>query len=145
MNAQGNIYAHARDGVLAAQADRISGGETGLAMVIFTEPLTEVAENALEKSFSAIGFAPEACTYAQVEGLSPEEVFDMVEGIDPLVLVATDEMAAMLYSKAVRQDFPPLRRQRVFGREARAFPHINDMMQAEADKQTVWHLLKSLA
>ena len=144
MVAKGNIYAYAREQVMAQHAKRIEGSSEGLALVVFSEPLSDAARNALDKSFAAIGYDSDACTFADIGGLSADDVFDVVEGIDPLVLVATDAGAAKLYSQAVRQDFPPMRTVRVFGREARAFPKLNDMLETERDKQSVWHLLKSL-
>ena len=145
MDSPDNIYAYARNHVRSTYAERFSGGNSALALVIFTERLSETAKNALEKSFAAIGFEADERAYVDVSGLSAEEAFDVVEGADPVALVAADETAANLYAQAVRQAFPPMRRVRVFGREARAFPHINALMQEEADKQAVWHLLKSLA
>ena len=65
--------------------------------------------------------------------------------LDPLVLVACDAKAAGLYSQAVRQEFPTMRRMRLFGREARAFTRLNTMLEQEADRQAVWHLLKTMA
>jgi len=145
MNEPDNIYAHARNRIFAEQPERVSGGNTALALVIFSEQLSDAAKNALEKSLAAIGYESDERAYACVEGLSPEEAFDIVEGIDPLVLVAADETAATLYAQAVRQAFPMMRQVRVFGREARAFPHLNAMVDEQADKQAVWHLLKTLA
>ena len=144
MAQEGNIYAQARNHVLQEHASRMRGSTSGLVLVVFTEPLTDVAENALEKSFEAIGFGTECTTYADLTGLSPEEAFALVEGVDPLALVATDETAAQLCAQAVRQPFPPSCKLRLFGREARAFANLNGMFGSEAGKQTVWHLLKSL-
>ena len=145
MKTSDNIYAYTRTRLFADHPERITGGSAALALVIFAEPLSDGARNALEKSLDAIGFGPDERAYACLDGLSSEDAFDTVEGLDPLVLVAADEKAANCYAAAVRQPFPLMRQVRVFGREARAFPLLNDMVQDEADKQAVWHLLKSLA
>lgn len=145
MASNANIYGYGRVRAFEQQADRLEGNRDGIALAIFTEAPTDTAKNALEKSFAAIGFEAGACTYANIDDLMPDAIFALVEGIDPLVLVACDEKAAGLYSQAVRQAFPPMQRMRVFGREARAFPHLNAMLEQEADRQAVWHLLKTMA
>jgi hypothetical protein len=145
MQASGNIYAHARRGVVAKHEDRLEGNPDGLVLVVFTETLEDAARNALAKSFDAIGLSAQSCLYAQVEGLSKPEMFELVEGIDPLALVACDEKAALLCAQAARQPFPLMRKVRLFGREARAFTRLNGMFKLESDRQTVWRLLKSLA
>jgi hypothetical protein len=145
MNVQDNIYAHARNQVVSTYNNRVSCDDSGLALVIYTDPLSDAARNALEKSFAAIGFDADAQAFACVKDLAAERVFDIVEGIDPLVLVASDTDSAQRYAQAVRADFPLMRKVRVFGREARAFHQLNAMMDDDADKQAVWHLLKSLA
>lgn len=145
MAAQGNIYSANREEAFARFGERLAGSEAGLVLIAFTQELAPEAREALDKSFAALGFGREACTYAKLEGLEPQDVFALVEGIDPLCLVAADAQAATLCSQAVRQDFPLKRALRLFGREARGFASINDMMAKPEDKQLLWHLLKSLA
>ena len=145
MAANANIYGYGRAHAFERYADRLEGNRDGIALVIFTEKPNDAAKNALEKSFAAIGFDAGACTFAYIDDLAPAEVFALVEGIDPLALVACDAKAAELYGQAVRQEFPPMRRMRLFGREARAFTQLNAMLEQEADRQAVWHLLKTMA
>ena len=145
MAANANIYGYGRAHAFEQYSDRLEGNRDGIALVIFTEQPNDAAKNALEKSFAAIGFDAGACTYAHIDDLMPDEIFALVEGIDPLVLVACDAKAAGLYGQAVRQEFPPMRRMRLFGREARAFTQLNAMLEQEADRQAVWHLLKTMA
>jgi hypothetical protein len=145
MAANANIYGYGRARAFEQHADRLEGNRDGVVLAIFTEKPSDAAKNALEKSFAAIGFDAGVCTYAQIDDLMPDEIFALVEGIDPLALVACDAKAAALYGHAVRQEFPPMRRIRVFGREARAFPQLNAMLEQEADRQAVWHLLKTMA
>ena len=140
-----NIYAYERNHTFEHYADRLEGNRDGLILVVFTEAPSDAARNALSKSFAAIGFGHDACTFALLEGLLPDEVFTLVEGVDPVALVACDAKAAGLYGQAVRQEFPVMQRTRVFGREARAFPRLNAMLETEADRQAVWHLLKTMA
>ena len=145
MARNGNIYAYARANQMDVHADRISGAEDGLVLIVFTEEPADEARNALEKSFDAIGYDARACAYANLDELEPGAAFELVEGIDPLVLVACDAQAAELCARAARQPFPELQPMRLFGRDARAFTHLNGMLSTETDRQRVWHALKSLA
>ena len=145
MAANANIYGYGRAHTFEQYADRLEGNRDGIALAIFTEQPNDAAKNALEKSFAAIGLDAGACTYAQIDNLKPDEIFALVEGIDPLALVACDAKAAGLYGQAVRQEFPTMQRMRIFGREARAFAQLNAMLEQEADRQAVWHLLKTMA
>ena len=144
MAEQGNIYARTREQAMKDHAERLSGNSAGIVLVLFTEPIAAVAESALEKGFAALGFGEDACTFAQVKDLAETDLFNLVEGIDPLLLVVTDADAAKLYAGVVRQPLPLLGKARLFGRETRAFPHLNSMFETEADRQTVWRLLKSM-
>ena len=145
MTREGNIYAYARMHQMDVHADRVCGSKDGLVLVVFTEEPASEARNALEKSFDAIGYDARSCAYAGLAGLEPGAVFELVEGIDPLVLVACDAQAAELCAQAARQPFPALQPTRLFGRDARAFAHLNEMLSTETDRQRVWHALKSLA
>ena len=144
MKPSGDIYAFSRESILEEHAGRLEGNREGLVLVVFTEPLNDAATNALQKSFNALGYGNDANLYANIDGLSRDAVFDLVEGIDPLALVACDAKAVDLCSQAVRQPFPPMQKTRLFGREARAFAHLNTMFETEMDKQAVWHQLKSM-
>ena len=145
MKSHGNIYAYSREAMLDAHAERLAGNDAGLVLVVYTEAPSEVAKNALDKSFAAIGYGNDVCLYANVDGLEAGNVFDLVEGIDPLGLIACDAKAAELCAQAVRQPFPPMQKMRLFGREARAFAQLNTMFDTETDRQAVWHMLKSMA
>lgn len=140
-----NIYAYARERIMDEQGERITGNPSGVVLAVFTEPPGDAARNALDKSFQRLEFGAGACTFADLSGLAAGDVFDIVEGMDPLLLVATDEAAASSCADALRTPFPLERQARVSGREARAFRNLNAMFGTERDRQLVWHLLKSMA
>ena len=144
MATKGDIYAFGREQAFARFAQRVTGPGDGLVVVVYTEPLDDAATNALQKSFSALGYGTRPCTFADVGGLDPQEAFSLVEGIDPLCLVASDAAAARLCARAVRADFPLMQPVRLFGRDARGFPSLNGQLETERDRQLVWHVLKSL-
>lgn len=145
MTSEENIYAYARSRVLREHADRIAGSPDGLVLAVCTAPPSPAAENALDKSFERLGFGAGACCTANLAGLSADEAFDLVEGIDPVALVVTDEATAALCAEAVGEPLPLERELRFFGRETRAFRDLNAMFGTERDRQLVWRLLKSMA
>jgi hypothetical protein len=140
----GDIYSVSRAKVLERFGDRIDCPGQALGLALFTEVLEEPARIALANSFRALGYRNEDCAFAKVENLEPKEAFALMEGLDPLFLLATDAEAARICARAVRQPFPLMRAVRLFGREARAFPRLNGQLETESNKQAVWHLLKSL-
>lgn len=144
MDLPNDIYSASRRKTLERYAERVEGNASGLVLVAYTQPLDNRARNALEKSFAALGYGNAPCTYANVNGLDARAGFSLIEGLDPLCLVATDEAAAQLCAQAARQTFPYWRQTRLFGREARAFPQLNNSLATESDRQAVWRSLKTL-
>lgn len=82
-----------------------------------------------------------ACENAALEARS---LFRIVEGIDPLCVVATDAAATSILSSAYRQQVPLEAHCRLLGRDAIAFELFEDMMREPASKQKAWALLKKL-
>ena len=138
-----DIYSVGRRATLERFAQRLEGSPSGLVLAVFTEPLDARARDALQKSFAALGYGSAACTFADAAGLDAREAFSLIEGLDPLCLVATDEAAAALCAQAARATFPFWLQTRLFGREARAFPRLNALLETEQDRQAVWRSLKT--
>lgn len=76
--------------------------------------------------------------------LDAATLFEVVEGIDPIVLVAADSEAARALSQAYRTEIAPLARSRALGRTTVAFRSFEDMLGSPQDKQVAWALLKKL-
>lgn len=144
MAANGDIYAQGREEAFARFGERLEGNRSGLVLVACTQPVSDAAREALRKSFAALDYSRDACTYARMEGLDANDAFALVEGIDPLCLIAADAQAAQICAQAARQDFPLMQPLRLFGRNARAFENINALLETEQSRQALWHLLKSL-
>lgn len=71
-------------------------------------------------------------------------LFRIVEGIDPLCVVATDTAAINVLSSAYRQNVPPDAHCRLFGRDMVAFSLFEGMLEEAGSKQKAWALLKKL-
>ena len=125
------------------------------ALALSAEPLPAVARNAIEKSLAAFGFGDDACLFATlvprdptVEGgdirLDAQALFLLVEGLDPLYVIAADADSAAALAAAYRTEFPLDAPIRAFGRPAAAFADLGALLQTDAGKQKAWQVLKSL-
>lgn len=144
MSTSTNIYGQTRQSTWQRFEHALSGSSDAVILVASTRALSSQGAKALAKSFEARGYPEAAVAYARLEGLEPEDVFALVEGLDPLCLVATDQDAARAYARACRHEFPLEQATRVFGREARAFESLDELLADEAGKQRAWRLLKSI-
>lgn len=74
--------------------------------------------------------------------LGAADIFQLVEGIDPIIVIAADEEAASALSGAYRQAVPLDSHLRLFGRHCVAFRSFERMLETERGKQLAWALLK---
>lgn len=107
--------------------------------------LAQDARDALVKSAAALGFGDESCTFATLgDTFDDQALFMLIEGIDPLVVVATDEAATELLTRTYRTTYPTDAAVRAFGRNAVVFADLQSLIATDAGKQQAWHLLKTL-
>ncbi len=104
---------------------------------------------AVGKSARALGFGDDACFHCTLrpdgaQPLSAAETFELIERLDPVVLVATDSAAARALSDAYRANVAPLARSRILGRTTVAFRSFEEMLASPEGKQRAWALLKLL-
>ena len=76
--------------------------------------------------------------------LGDVDLFTLVEGIDPLAVVATDAAAAARLARAYRQSVPADEACRIFCRNAVAFRDLESMLETPEGKQRAWALFKKL-
>lgn len=152
------MYSVSAEEVLAAFGPllRATGNETLLA--VSTDGLDEACRTALEKSAEALGFGAQgvayAITHASLEGVEVaagcRDVYRIVEGLDPLAVVAADAACALLLGEAYRTEIALDASSRIMGRTVVAFENLGALMgQPAADgrpagKQVVWGLLKTM-
>lgn len=156
-NAEYN-YGFTRADVLERYAAFIEGAPAAFFLVITQAPLGSAARNALEKSALALGWqegptyvwtgtldAPsDAGAEAAQDSLTPDEVFEVVEGLDPICVVLIGQATYALAAQAFKQDIPAQGRFRLFGRDACAFGNLETLLKTEAGKKSVWALLRGL-
>ncbi|MEC4272004.1 hypothetical protein VJ923_02355 [Adlercreutzia sp. R25] len=143
-----NMFEVTGESVLTLYGSHVTGAPTSTLLVISGTALNETAREALEKSAASLGFgtAPLAlATMETAEGkLGAEDVRTIVEGLDPVALVATDTSATKALSAAYRTPVTLDEANRLLGRTAVVFQDFESLMKTPADKQRAWALLKKL-
>lgn len=136
-------------------ADYLEGDSSKPALALGAGPIAPEVRNALEKSLEAFGYAAQSCAYVSLvprsasgagDGapLDPQALFVLVEGLDPLFVIAVDSAATDALGRAYRTSFSPDGPIRVFGRPSAAFNSLETLLQTPEGKQKAWRILKSL-
>ena len=136
-------------------SDYLQGDSSRPALVIGQRLPSSNVRNALEKSMESFGFEPETCTYASIRpitdsgedndaALDHQALFLLIEGLDPLYVIAVDSFATNLLSQAYRTQLAEDAPIRVFGRPSAAFSNLEAMLETPDGKQSAWRVLKSL-
>lgn len=134
----------------SAFESHLEGTRNGVVFVLSKSPLGAEARRALKNSAEKLGFGERACIFCSLANpdgagkLGAGELFDVVEGLDPLVIVAADSESIRALSETYRTDIPPLSRTHVFGRNVVSFKHFESMLAQANDKQIAWALLKKM-
>ena len=136
------------ESVLTLFEGHLTGEPASSLLVVTQTTLSDEARLALLKSARTLEFgdAPLAvATLATDEGtLGAEDVRTIVEGLDPVALVAVDAFAAEALSAAYRTPIMVDAPNRLLGRTAVVFQDFEALMKTPADKQRAWALLKKL-
>lgn len=133
-------------------APYLDGARAGIVCVASTIRLGDAAQSALENSAAALGYGHACCTYVALRpdsaagdaALDGQALFLLLEGLDPLIVVAADAEAARALGAAYRQEVPLDGACRLFGRDAVAFKSFEHMLDDAQSKQAAWALLKKL-
>ena len=102
----GNKYEVALDETWELFGQYMSGAHAGLCCVISSEPPSEAAAKALDSSLAALGYGRDACTYVVSDGLDQQALFVLIEGLDPICIVAADGKAPRSWDKHIALPFP---------------------------------------
>lgn len=136
------------ESVLVLYGSHVTGTPASTLMVLSATTLSAAAQGALEKSATSLEFGsvPLALVVAEAdEGkLGAEDVRTIVEGLDPVALVAADALSAELLSAAYRMPVALDASNRLLGRTAVIFEDFEGMMDTPEGKQRAWALLKKL-
>lgn len=122
----------------------MSGTRAGLCCVISSESLSEAAEKALDSSLAALGYGRDACTFVVPGDLDQQALFVLIEGLDPICIVAADGKSAALLGQAYHLAVPSGKATRLLGRITVSFLDFESLLKTSQDKQIAWALLKKL-
>lgn len=147
-------YGFTRASIMKRYATHIEGPDSAFFLVVAAAPLGQQTRDALGKTALALGWQ-EGPTYLWIgantaseddagTALSADDLFEAVEGLDPICVVLVGRETQELAKNAFRQDIPAQGRFRLFGRDACAFGSLETMLQTDAGKKTVWALLRGL-
>ena len=143
-----NIFEVTGESVLMLYGSHLTGAPTSTLLVLSETPLGDAALEALEKSAVSLEFGTAPLAQVVVETaegkLGAEDVRTIVEGLDPVALVACDAFAAEALSAAYSTPVTLDADNRLMGRTAAIFQDFEGMMNTPADKQRAWALLKKL-
>lgn len=141
----GSMYGVAAEGVLAVYGSLLEGTGNETVLAVSSNALGESARKALAASTEALGYGRDCLALVATEGvLGSNDLLTIVEGLDPLCLVATDAKASALLAQAYRHDVEPDAACRLMGRSVVAFRDLAALMNTPEDKQRAWALLKKL-
>ena len=134
--------------VLTTYESFLTGTADDVLLAVSFSPLDTAARYALERSATALGFGEGRLAYATIidasgQSLTEAELLELIEGLDPLCLIVTDEVAAQLVGLAYEQPLDAKTRT-VAGRRVAHFDDLGALLDNEAGKQQVWHALKQL-
>lgn len=149
MSVNGNMYEVALHETWELFGACLDGARSTLVCVLSAKPLDERGRAALRSSAEALGYGRDACTFAVLDAgdgglLDEHALFLLVEGLDPVCLVAADNDAAAAIGRAYRCKVEVGKPNRVFGRTCVAFRDFGAMLDDGQDKQVAWALLKKL-
>ena len=160
-----NIYAFDAARVLEKYSD-FAQGDANRVVVVSERALNSAAVDAIRKSVDKIGFGADACAWLNlvsersridVEGdgpsgqdvvgwgcLTSDDVYDFIEGIDPICVVVADASSAKAVAQSYGEEVDCDAVNRVNGRTVVAFRNFEGMLDDEDSKQRAWRLLKRL-
>lgn len=127
-----------------------------IVLVLSAHPLGRPARTAIGNSLTALGLGESGHAYAtvlpacpEIEGadipLDAQSLFLLVEGLDPLRIIAADQASSRLLADAYRTSFPSDAAVRAFGRPTVVLRNLEQLIETDAGKQKAWALFKTLA
>ena len=139
------MYEVTAEGVLAVYGSLVEGTGAQTVLALSSEPLPEAARRALAAAVAKLGYGDDALAFATSQGaLGSRDLLTIVEGLDPLCLVAADATAAALLGQAYGAPVPEDDATRLMGRTVVAFDDFASLLGDANDKQRAWALLKRL-
>lgn len=148
ISAKGNIYEFNAELALERFGAFVDGDANDVLVAISSHTLGATAQNALEASAEQLGFGRDAWAWVVLDtGTSRLEASNLrmlVEGLDPIALVACDGSAASTLSEAYSTQMKMDSTNRIACRTVAAFNNFESMLTSNEAKQKAWRVLKEL-
>ncbi len=143
-----NMYEVNAAKILETYEQVVDGTGKEIVLVISEHELSQKAIDALEKSAISLGFGVghgmQSCARVVAATLDASVLYHIVEGLDPLVVVATDAFSANLMSTAYHIRLENDTASRALGRTVVVFRDFEALLDTPEKKQRAWALLKKL-
>ncbi len=137
-----NIYLDVKLKSLADFDAAIDGDIDAEVCVVSYGVLPEHARSALDAACARMNMPHPV--YLDISSCTSVDAFKAIEGLDPIAVIAADDVAAALLSQAYRSEVRPDTYGRLFGRSYVAFTSFEADLAEERTKQHDWALLKTL-
>lgn len=141
-----SIYERQRREACADLQGCYEGSLNALFCVVSSAPATEVEQRAISAVAQRGGFAASEIIWIAssscLQGDQAENLFRLIETVDPLCVVALDQKAGEALSRAYNQPIGLDARSSILGRPSCCFVDFARMLQTDERKQRAWALLK---
>lgn len=150
-----NIYTYNAANVLTTYAPFVKGNENCMLAAIGSHGVNDAVRNAMTASAQKLEYGTDCIAWIDIhafgddeehseEALGAHDLHMLLEGIDPVAIIALDEDGARLIADAYASTLHLDAANRVHGRTVVAFSDFASMLNSETSKQRAWNLLKQL-
>ena len=140
-----SVYERQREAECSAFAPYFQGNVNALFCVVSQETPSEQARKAIEATAVRAGIAASDIFWIALGGeLAAPSLLHLIEAIDPLCLMVTEQASARILSLAYNQPIKLDCCDGVLGRPCCAFVDFERMLQTDERKQRAWALLKEM-
>ena len=126
----------------------LEGSEDALFCIVISSPLSAAGKNALLATAKQLGYHEKQLAFIVLskdeQTLSPQDLFTIIEALDPQCVVCTDHEAVRVASAGYNTPLALETREYLLGRNCCCFEAFEDMLTNNELKQKAWACLKTL-
>lgn len=141
-------YERIRRTYISPFAQHLEGSEDALFCVVSSFPLSASGKNALLATAKQLGYHEKQLAFIVLskdeQTLSPQDLFTIIEALDPQCIVCTDHEAVRVASAGYNTPLALETREYLLGRNCCCFEAFEDMLANNELKQKAWACLKTL-
>ena len=141
-------YERIRHNHISPFAQHLEGSEDALFCTVSSSPLLAAGKNALLATAKQLGYHEKQLAFIVLsideQTLSPQDLFTIIETLDPRCVVCTDHEAVRVASAGYNTPLALETREYLLGRNCSCFEAFEDMLTNNELKQKAWACLKTL-